>query len=128
MSKPLHSVLIIALTIVFVAPEALADGDVIVIQVRTDATPGVQFDSIRSELFTPDMSTLISTADHTPTQQGTTGRAFASPSSSWVRGSIPGPILAVPVYASRAGWSGRFPGEPRLNTDIPTLTPQVFSV
>ena len=65
MSKPLHSVLIIALTIVFVAPEALADGDAIVIQVRTDATPGVQFDSIRSELFTPDMSTLISTADHT---------------------------------------------------------------
>ncbi len=61
-SKP---VILVALVVTFFAQVALADGDRLVIQVRTDATPGVHFDSIRSVLFDTDGSTVLDTEDHT---------------------------------------------------------------
>ena len=46
--------LVAALALAFVADEALADGDRIIVQVRTTAAPGLQFNTIRTVFFNRD--------------------------------------------------------------------------
>lgn len=54
---------LVSLAITFFTSNALASGDVFVLQVRTSALPGVHFDSIRTELWNPD-GVLIGSVDH----------------------------------------------------------------
>ena len=63
MSNSFLSVLLVTLAATSIAAEVFADGDAIIVQVRTDATPGVDFDTVRTELFDPDTSTLLA-VDH----------------------------------------------------------------
>lgn len=64
MSKHFKTVLLATLAVAFVASDAVADGDSLIVQLRTDATPGVDFDSVRTVLFDTDGTTILAIIDH----------------------------------------------------------------
>lgn len=64
MSKILICLSTTALMIFFDSSRLLADGGTIIVQARTNATPGIQFDSIETRFFTGDRSRLIDTVTH----------------------------------------------------------------
>ncbi len=64
MSRSFLLLLLVVLGVTTIAHDVQADGDRFIIQVRTDATSGTHFDTIRTDFFAPDGVTLLTTVVH----------------------------------------------------------------
>ncbi len=64
MGRVLELVLVSLIILTLIPIDAMADGDHTIVQVRTDAIPGADFDSVRTVMFDTDGSTVLWTVDH----------------------------------------------------------------